>query len=113
MSTIVAVEEVEIIEWSFDEMRKLLKVSNDMKGAITRAMTAAIVGKVVNFMVSRQAAMPQWSTMLDNWRAIGPLRTDRFVSDDDDDNDVEDEEEEEKAILAVYDATNKKRFGWR
>lgn len=111
ISTIVAVEEVEIIEWSFDEMQKLLKVSKDMEGALTRAMTAAIVGKVVNFMVSRSAAIPQWSTMLDNWRAVGPLRTDRFVSDDD--GDVEDEEEEEKAILAVYDATNKKRFGWR
>lgn len=110
-STIVAVEEVEIIEWSFDEMQKLLKVSNDMQGALTRAMTAAIVGKVVNFMVSRQAAMPKWSTMLDNWRAVGPLRTDRFVSGDDD---VEDEEEEEKVIMAaVHDAATKKRFGWR
>eukprot|EP00986_Skeletonema_menzelii_P018726 scaffold26688_cov129-Skeletonema_menzelii.AAC.3 len=113
ISTIVAVEEVEVIEWSFDEMQKLLQVSNDMQGALTRAMTAAIVGKVVNFMVSRQAAIPQWSTMLDNWRAVGPLRTDRFVSDDGGGGDVEDEEEEEKDILAVYNATNKKRFGWR
>lgn len=118
LSTIVAVEEVEIIEWSFDEMQKLLKVSNDMQSALTRAMTAAIVGKVVNFMVSRQAAIPKWSTMLDNWRAIGPLRTDRFVNDDHDhhhdDSEVEDEDEEEKVIMAaVYDVTNKKRFGWR
>jgi CRP-like cAMP-binding protein len=114
ISTIVAVEEVEVIEWSFEEMQKLLKISNDMQGALTRAMTAAIVGKVVNFMVSRQAALPQWTTLLDNWRAIGPLRTDRFVNvvDDDDDDDAEDEEEEE--ILAAYDAKNKtkKRFGW-
>lgn len=117
ITTIVAVEEVEIIEWSFDEMQKLLKVSNDMQGALTRAMTAAIVGKTVNFMVSRQQSMPQWSTMLDNWRAVGPLRTDRFVNvvddDDDEDHGVEDEEEEEKAILAAaYDAKNKKRFKW-
>ena len=53
--------------------------------------------------------------MLDNWRAVGPLRTDRFVNvvDDDEDHGVEDEEEEEKAILAAaFDAKNKKRFKW-
>jgi CRP-like cAMP-binding protein len=109
MSTIVAVEEVEIIEWSFEEMQKLLKISNDMQGALTRAMTAAIVGKVVNFMVSRQAALPQWTTLLDNWRAIGPLRVDRFVNVDEDD-DLEDEEEE--ILVAAHDAKNKKRIGW-
>ena len=107
ISTIVAVEEVEIIEWSFEEMQKLLKVSNDMQGALTRAMTAAIVGKVVNFMVSRQHAIPKWSTMLDNWR----VRTDRFVNGEEE---VEDEDdEEEKIMMAVHDASNRKRFGWR
>jgi CRP-like cAMP-binding protein len=58
MTTIVAVDDVEVIEWTFDDMNELMKTSGYMQGALTRAMTAAIVGKVANFMMSKQAGIP-------------------------------------------------------
>lgn len=90
ISTIVAVEDIELIEWSFEDMEKVMKSSRDIKDSITRAMTAAIVGKVVNFMVSRQSALPKISTLLDNWRHAGP----RHRQDEDMNVTEEDEEEE-------------------
>jgi len=90
ISTIVAVEDIEIIEWSFDDMERVMKSSRDMKDSLTRAMTAAVVGKVVNFMVSRQSAIPKWSTMLDNWRHAGPRHR-----QDEEMGETEEEEEEE------------------
>lgn len=68
ISTIVAVEDLELIEWSFEDMRKVMKSSRYIQEALTRAMTSAIVGKVVNFMVSRHTGAPQWRTLLDNWK---------------------------------------------
>jgi hypothetical protein len=128
ISTIVAVEPVEIIEWSFDEMYSVLKISNDMQNALTRAMTAAIVGKVVNFMVSRQensknpnlgaVAMTSLTSMLENWRgAIVSRPPLRFVGDleveDDDDEDDEQEDDDDEEILATYANTSKRgRFRW-
>ena len=131
ISTIVAVEPVEIIEWSFDEMYSVLKTSNDMQNALTRAMTAAIVGKVVNFMVSRQensknpnlgaVAITSLTSLLENWRGAivsrPPLRFvgDLEVDDDDDDEDdvEEDDSEEGEEILATYANSNKRgRFRW-
>jgi len=38
-----------------------------MRGALTRSLTAAVVGKVVNMTVSRTNAVPTWSTWLDDW----------------------------------------------
>lgn len=96
ISTIVATEDIEVIEWSFEDMEKLMKSSVDMQGSMTRAMTAAIVGKVVNFMVSRQqTALPSWTTWLDNWKAAVSTPD---VDDDDDDEEGEDEEEELKKM---------------
>ena len=129
ISTIVAVEPVEIIEWSFDEMYSVLKMSNDMQNALTRAMTAAIVGKVVNFMVSRQensnpnlgaVAITSLTSMLENWRGAivsrPPLRFvgDLEVDDDDDEDDErEDDSDEGEEILATYANTSKRgRFRW-
>lgn len=106
ISTIVAVEQVEIIEWSFEEMHSLLKVSNDMQRVLTRAMTAAIVGKVVNFMVSssRHAsyALPQWPSI---------LRIDRFVSSLEVEEEEEEEEDNEEDEISSTVA-KKKRFRW-
>ena len=37
-----------------------------MRGALTRAMTSAVVGKVVNMTISR-AKLPQWTAWLRDW----------------------------------------------
>jgi hypothetical protein len=37
-----------------------------MRGALTRAMTSAVVGKVVNMTFSR-AKVPQWTDWLRDW----------------------------------------------
>jgi hypothetical protein len=37
-----------------------------MRGALTRAMTSAVVGKVVNMTFSR-AKVPQWTDWLGDW----------------------------------------------
>ena len=72
MSNIVAASDnSEVIEWTYDDLDALMRSSADMQGALTRAMTKAIVGKVINFLVSRQQAnVPQlqWSTFLDFWK---------------------------------------------
>jgi CRP-like cAMP-binding protein len=68
LSTIVAVDDVEVIEWTFEDMEALMKTSGYMQGALTRAMTAAIVGKVANFMMSRQTSLPSVAALLDNWK---------------------------------------------
>ena len=88
ISTIVAVEDIELIEWSFEDMEAVMKTSRELQDSITRAMTAAIVGKVVNFMVSRQSAMPKFSTLMDNWKS-----SQRRDKDDDTD------EEEEQGVV--------------
>ena len=92
LSTIVAVDDVEVIEWSFDDMEELMKTSGYMQGALTRAMTAAIVGKVANFMMSKQTGLPNVAALLDNWKHG------RTGDDDDDDEDFEDDEEEEGSL---------------
>ena len=37
-----------------------------MRGALTRAMTSAVVGKVVNMTISR-SKLPQWTAWLRDW----------------------------------------------
>lgn len=87
LSTIVAVDDVEIIEWTFEDMEALMKTSGYMQGALTRAMTAAIVGKVANFMMSKQAGLPTVAALLDNWKH-------GRSADDDDEDDFEEDEDE-------------------
>jgi hypothetical protein len=64
--TIVATEDCTIWRWSFEDMEKLMSKSVDMRGALTRAMTNAVVGKVVNMTISR-AKVPQWTAWLGDW----------------------------------------------
>lgn len=68
VSTVVAVDDVELIEWSFGDMEMVMRSSRDIQDSLTRAMTASIVGKVVNMMSSRRSAMPKLSTWLDHWK---------------------------------------------
>ncbi|KAL7571107.1 hypothetical protein ACA910_014717 [Epithemia clementina (nom. ined.)] len=66
--TIVAVQDSVLMRWKYEDMERLLAKSPDLRGAMTRAMTAAIVGKVINFTVSRRASRPQnWTNWLRDW----------------------------------------------
>mmetsp|Transcript_13368 Transcript_13368/g.24007 ORF Transcript_13368/g.24007 Transcript_13368/m.24007 type:complete len:137 (+) Transcript_13368:3-413(+) len=64
--TIIAEDDCVLWRWSFEDMEKLMSSSTDMRGALTRAMTNAVVGKVVNMTVSR-AKVPQWTAWLGDW----------------------------------------------
>ena len=69
VTTVVAVDDVELIEWQFEDLEKVLKSSADLHGALIRSMTAAIVGKVLNFMLSRKSELPSSpSTWFDYWK---------------------------------------------
>jgi CRP-like cAMP-binding protein len=53
--TIVALEDdTTVLYWSHEEMQSLMDRSSDMKSVLTRAMTAAIVGKVLGLVGSRK-----------------------------------------------------------
>uniref|UniRef100_A0A7S4JSN2 Cyclic nucleotide-binding domain-containing protein n=2 Tax=Odontella aurita TaxID=265563 RepID=A0A7S4JSN2_9STRA len=69
--TIVAEEECELARFSHADLEDLMKSSSDMRSAMTRAMTAVVVGRVVNFTVSRSTGTPTWSTWLDQWKHSG------------------------------------------
>jgi CRP-like cAMP-binding protein len=73
MYTIVAQDDCTVLRWSHADMELLMEKSSDMRAALTRAMTAAIVGKVINFTISRTnaAKLPTWSTWLDDWKSSG------------------------------------------
>ena len=69
VTTVVATDDVELIEWQFEDLERVLKSSADLQGALTRSMTAAIVGKVLNFMTSRKSELPSSpSAWLDYWK---------------------------------------------
>lgn len=69
--TIIATDDCELLRWSFDDMEALFGRSPDIRAAMTRAMTSAIVGKVINFTLSRKNRMPNWTTWLDEIRYKG------------------------------------------
>jgi CRP-like cAMP-binding protein len=71
--SIAAKDDCTVLAWTHADMEKLLASSTDMRAAMTRAMSAAIVGKVINFTVSR-SSQPTWSTWLDDWKASGAAR---------------------------------------
>jgi CRP-like cAMP-binding protein len=65
----VASEECTVMSWSQDDMEELMESSTDLRAALTRAMTSALVGKVVNLTVSRiQRDAPRWTTWLSDWK---------------------------------------------
>ena len=83
MYTVVATEDCVMLAWTHSDMEHLMSRSTDIRAAITRAMTAAIVGKVINFTVSRTTTnKPTWSTWLDDWthNAGAQIRVNNFVS---------------------------------
>eukprot|EP00797_Seminavis_robusta_P003366 Sro120_g058470.1 n/a (380) ;mRNA; r:50052-51191 len=93
MYTVMAREDCIVWRWTHNDMEQLMRRSGDMRDALTRAMTSAIVGKVINFTVSRSSARPTWQTWLDNWKAQRSATIANYQSGNDnhDEDDVEEE----------------------
>lgn len=65
--TIIATTDCVILRWSHENLEELMGTSNDLRSALTRAMTSSLVSKVVNMTVSKTKEMPTWSIWLSNW----------------------------------------------
>lgn len=78
--TIIAKEDCTLMRWTFDEMEHLMERSTDMRSALTRAMASAIVGKVINFTLSR-SRQPPWSAWLGDWNTHDGARVEVAASD--------------------------------
>jgi CRP-like cAMP-binding protein len=50
--TYIATQDSKIYSWDYEDLATLLGTSSDLRSAVTRAMTAALVGKVVNLYIS-------------------------------------------------------------
>ena len=73
LHTIICVEPAKLRKWKHEDLEDLLKTSNDMRSAMTRSLTASVVGKVVNFTISRgkerergKYGSPTWSSWLND-----------------------------------------------
>lgn len=51
--TVLAAEDCTVLRWSHDDLEELMESSVDLRSALTRAMSIALVGKVVNLTISR------------------------------------------------------------
>jgi CRP-like cAMP-binding protein len=65
--TIFAATDCVVLRWSHEELEELMGTSNDLRSALTRAMTSSLVSKVVNMTVSKSKQMPTWSHWLSDW----------------------------------------------
>lgn len=76
VSALEAEDDVTVLRWTHADMEQLMARSTDLRAALTRAMTAAICGKVINLSVSEHAlispsspsAAPPWSSWLHDWK---------------------------------------------
>jgi len=68
--SIIATSDCTVMSWSHKEMEELMKSSTDLRAALTRAMSSALVGKVVNLTVSRthNTKVP-WLEWLKDWKS--------------------------------------------
>ena len=82
--TIVAnTDDCELLCWKHSDLDALMHKSADLRSALTRSMTAAIVGKVINLTVSRSVgSLPTWSTWLDDWKGTDAARVNVVSSED-------------------------------
>jgi len=69
--TIVAGSDCEVLVWSHEDIEALMKSSTDLRASMTRAMTAPIVGKVINFTVSMGNQKGVWASWLNDWKFSG------------------------------------------
>jgi CRP-like cAMP-binding protein len=68
--TIIAAEDCSVMSWSHNDLEELLESSTDMRAAMTRAMSSALVGKVVNLTISRtQHDRVPWLVWLTDWKS--------------------------------------------
>jgi len=100
--TIVAATECILWQWDFDQVEQLMNRSGDFRGALSRAMTSAIVSKVINFTISKTTQLPTWSTWLDDWRYnAGASVNVKADMEEEEEEEEELEEEEEDASVPV------------
>jgi cAMP-binding proteins - catabolite gene activator and regulatory subunit of cAMP-dependent protein kinases len=68
--TYIATEDTTVYSFDHDALCELLESSVELRAALTRAMTAAVVGKVVNMYLSKlDKDKPLWQKWLeDNWQ---------------------------------------------
>ena len=61
-------------EWDFVELADLMRSSSELRSSVSRAKTAAVVGKVVNLYISKaDANTPIWKKWLrDHWGGHQP-----------------------------------------
>ena len=81
--TYIATEDTTVYSFDHKELCILLNSSADLRAAFTRAMTAAVVGKVVNLYLSKvDAEKPMWQRWLgDNWQsAVTDIEDDNSIS---------------------------------
>ena len=52
--TYIASQDSTLIKWESEQLAELLSTSTELRLAVTRAMTAAVVNKVVNLYISKQ-----------------------------------------------------------
>jgi len=83
--TIMVTDDCTALRWTHGDMEKLMRQSTDMRAALTRAMTAAIVGKVIHFTVSRSQSRRTWSAWLNDWQHSAGAR----IEVDDEDNETQ------------------------
>lgn len=57
--------------WTHEEMEELMKSSTDLRAALTRAMSSALVGKVVNLTISRgnSSGKLPWLDWVKDWKS--------------------------------------------
>jgi len=67
--SIIATEDCTVMSWSHEEMEGLMKSSTDLRSALTRAMSSALVGKVINLTVSRTNNKIPWLEWLQEWKS--------------------------------------------
>jgi len=66
--SIITKTDCTVLCWSYEDMAALYHKSPDLRAALTRSMTAALVGKVLNFAISRSnVGLDQYSFM---WRQL-------------------------------------------
>ena len=77
--------------------------STDFRPALSRAMTSAIVSKVINFTVGKTSSLPTWQSWIDDWRynagASVHVKTD--LDDLVDPEEEDDDEESNQGVVGI------------
>eukprot|EP00980_Cylindrotheca_fusiformis_P007591 scaffold1580_cov116-Cylindrotheca_fusiformis.AAC.26 len=99
--TIVAMTDCVIWRWSHENLEDLMGTSNDLRSALTRAMTSSLVSKVVNMTVSKMKDMPTWSIWLSDWAHSAGASVKVSPSAELEENEAEDDDKGEEVEESV------------